>query len=100
MLICPMKIHELCFNFYFLEDAHFLSKCRKLSKHFETNVNLTFVWIDPEPFQTVSATLLVELIARTYLFIYLFMKKHVKNVKLSRSTKGNRIYSFGELFLI
>lgn len=42
------------------EGAHFLSKCRKLSKHFETNLNLTFVWIDPEPFPSVSIFILLS----------------------------------------
>jgi len=35
------------------EGGDFLSKCRKLSKHFEKNLNLTFVWIDPEPFPSM-----------------------------------------------
>lgn len=32
------------------EGTLFFSKCKKLSKQYEKNVNLSFVWIEPEPF--------------------------------------------------
>ena len=41
-------------SFSFLDGVRFFSMAKTLAKNYEKNTNLTFVWIDAEPFPSVS----------------------------------------------
>lgn len=48
----PYVLYIFIFSFL-LDGGKFFSLAKALAKHFEKNENLTFVWIDPEPFPGV-----------------------------------------------
>ena len=61
-----------------LDGAKFFSLAKSLSKHYEKNPSLSFVWIDPSPFPSVS----ISFVSLTQVFFLFFFHANVLFVSL------------------